>query len=164
MREVWEICEEHPEFAVSDHGRVEDIEKSRLVPTRINQRGLPMVTLRAGTGRQVTRSVAILVAKVFVYVLEYDWFDSVINLNGDREDCRALNLMWRSRSFALRYHDMFKHAPYRVAVTIPELGEHYGSLREACTKYGLIEKQTYMNIMHGEPCFPYPWIMEKIEL
>jgi hypothetical protein len=121
-----------------------------------------MVTVRSSRGRQATRSVALLVAKAFVHQPR-DYFDSVIHLNGDRSDCRAMNLMWRSRPFALRYHAMFDDEPYRVSVYIPELDEFYYSLREACTRYGLIEGLAYQNLFNKEPCFPYNWVLEEVQ-
>lgn len=162
MDEKWEVCEDFPEFAVSNLGRVQDLEKDRFVPARLNKQNLLMVTLRDGW-TQKTRMVALLVARAFMPPSRIPYFTSIIHLNGDRADCRVFNLMWRSRPFALQYHAMFNDEPYRVSVRIPRKDEYYYSLREACTKYGLIESLAYQQICNGEPCFPYTWKMERID-
>lgn len=159
--ELWEPCEDFPDFGVSDLGHIEDIEKHRIVPTRFNHQNIRMVTVKDPMGNQFTRSVALLVAKAFV-PQSHAYFDSVIHLNGDRADCQSMNLMWRSRPFALRYHAMFNEPPYRVSVYIPALDEFYPSLREACTTYGLVESLTYQNLFNRQSCFPYSWSMEEV--
>lgn len=161
MNEQWEVCEDFPDFGVSNLGFIEDIERSRLVPTRVNQQGILMVTIKDPTGKQFTRSVALLVARAFV-TKPNKHFDSIIHLNGERTDCRAFNLMWRSRPFALRYHDMFNHAPYRVSVHIPQTDEYFYSLREACTTYGLVEEIAFHSMYNNEPCFPYGWTLKEV--
>lgn len=163
MREIWEPIEENEEFIVSNLGRIEDLERSRYIPTRRNREGFIMVTLRTIEHGQMTRSVASLVAHAFVERPLPD-FNTVIHLNGDREDCRAMNLMWRSRPFAQRYHQQFNRPAVRVAVYIPELDEAFPSLREACTTYGLLEDMIYnTRLGHNLPCFPYSWTIERLE-
>lgn len=161
LEEIWEVVEEFPNNAVSNFGRVEDIDKKRLVPTRLNKQGFVIVTVRDDMNRQHTRSVALLVAHAFVPSQDVTYFNSVIHLNGDREDCRAMNLMWRTRAMALRYHRMFEEEPLRVSVRIPETGEWFSSLRELCTTYGLVEDIAYSQMGNGTPCWPYDWHIER---
>lgn len=161
MQEIWEPVEESQGYAVSNYGRIEDLDHGRVIHTRPNAQGFMMVTLRNDAGGQITRSVALLVARAFLEQ-PHRWFTSIIHLNGDRSDCRAMNLMWRSRPFVLRYHQMFEEEPIRLAVQIRETGEYFGSLRELCTTYGLIERMTYNNAVNGEPCFPYGWSIEVV--
>lgn len=164
MIETWEVCEGYPDYAVSDFGRLEDLDKRHIVPTRTNQQGLVMATIRDESYLQRTRMVALLVAKAFVSNPVPKHFDSVIHLNGDRTDCRASNLMWRSRPFALRYHEMFNNEPYRVSVERSDTGEFFYSLRELCTTYGLIESHARMNMYNGDACFPYSWTIREVKV
>jgi hypothetical protein len=161
MREHWEVCPNFPEFEISDHGRIHDRVKDHLVPMRMNRQHILMVTLRGAEG-QHTRSVARLVAETFIEP-QNTRFDTVIYLNGDRTDCRAINLLWRSRPFALEYHAMFQKEPLRLSVYIPETRERFSSLREACVKYGLIESRVHVAISNREPVFPCGFIIERIE-
>lgn len=162
MTEHWEEIEEFPGFAISDFGRVEDLDNERFVPIRRNKQGFVMVTVNDGN-RQYTRSVALLVARAFLEAPRNESYNSIIHLNGDRDDCRSLNLMWRPRWYALRYHKMFEEQPYRVAVYIRNLERFFKSLREACTTYGLVEHDTYIDMVNHEPCFHYGWIFERFE-
>lgn len=163
MQERWKICEDFASFAISNFGRVEDRIRSKLIPTRTNKQGFLMVTVHDGV-RQHTRSVGLLAAKAFVPLTRLKHFTSIIHLNGDRLDCRAMNLMWRSRPYAMRYHSMFEEEPYRVSVKIPETGEFFNSLRDACTTYGLIESVAYEDLVNGRQVFPYTFTMEKIDI
>jgi hypothetical protein len=52
---------------------------------------------------------------------------------------------------------MFLEEPLRVSVRVPALRRTFYSLREFCTTYGLIEQQTYLTAMRGDPCFHYGW-------
>lgn len=161
MQEVWEVCDEFPDFAVSDYGRVINTINQRQVPIRVNQQGLSMVTVKDPMGHQFTRCVSLLVARCFVEVPN-PWFTSVIHLNGERTDCRATNLMWRSRPFSLQYHRMFEELPLRVAAAIRETGEAFNSLRELCTTYGLIERLVYNYLDKEDNCFPYNWHIVRV--
>lgn len=161
--EQWRQIEDFYFYSVSDHGRVLALEKEKLVPTRNNLQGFEMVTINDDNFHQKTRSVAILVAKAFLPPPRNSAYNSIIHLNGDRSDCRVMNLMWRPRWFALRYHQMFDREPIRVSVYIPKLNKVYFSLREACTTHGLIEMDTYIAMINNEPCFHYGWIFQRFE-
>lgn len=160
--EEWEVIEDFPGFAISDHGRVEDLDKERLVPTRQNREGFEMVTVHDNL-KQYTRSVAIFVAKAFLEPPCNEAYNSIIHLNGDRSDCRAQNIMWRPRWFALKYHKMFDDTPFRVMVYIPSLDRVFGSLREFCTTYGLIELDAYHDMFNQRPCYHYGWVIERYQ-
>ena len=113
--------------------------------------------------QQYTRSVANLVADAFLEPSRNPAYNSVIHLNGDRLDCRVINLMRRPRWFAVKYHAMFLEDPYYVEVYIPRLDRVFSSLRGFCTTYGLIENQAYVAMCNGEPCHPGEWIIERFD-
>lgn len=157
----WRDIEDFPGWLVDDLGNVMNEWTSRILRLRPNRQGIVMVNVQRD-GVLFTRSVSLLVARAFVENPNPRRFDSIIYLNGDRSDCRAVNLMWRSRPFALRYHRMFDREPYRVSVRIPATGEFFYSLRELCTTYGLIESTTMTNLINQESCYPYPWMIEEV--
>lgn len=156
----WQEIADFPGWLVDDQGRVMNEWTGRIMRHRSNLQGISMVNIQKD-GSLYTRSVGLLVAKAFVHNMNPRHFDSIIYLNGDRGDCRALNLAWRSRPFSLRYHRMFDHDPYRLSVRIPSTGEVFHSLRELCTTYGLIEQIAYSNMINRESCFPYNWMIEE---
>jgi hypothetical protein len=154
----WREILDFPGYLVSEFGTVQYEPKHQYIKTRTNQQGFSMVGMTR-EGRQQVRSVGKLVAQAFVDP-EHHTFNTIIHLNGDRADCRAFNLKWRSRPFAIQYHRMFETLPIRMGVYIPYTGERFYSLREACTKYGMIESIAYRSIMNKEPTFPYGWLLE----
>lgn len=157
----WRDVEDFPDIAVSEFGHILNTKHDRMNASRVNQQGIVMVGIMRDH-KQHTRSVAHLVAKAFVKPMS-PRFDTVIYLNGDREDCRAINLEWRTRPFAIAYHKMFNDEPQRLGVYIPRTGERFTSLRQACTTYGWVEKMASRAIFNREPIFPHGWILDEIQ-
>lgn len=92
-----------PLYSVSDLGEVVNnntwITKSYLK----NQHGYKFVSLYQGS-RRMSRQVSVLVAETFIrgmYPLEWN---TLIYLDGDLDNCKASNLAYRPRSYALRYN------------------------------------------------------------
>ena len=92
-----------PLYSISDFGEVMNnntwIAKARVK----NQHGYNFVTLYQGS-RRVSRQVSVLVAETFIrgmYPLEWK---TLIYLDGDLDNCKASNLAYRPRSYALRYN------------------------------------------------------------
>lgn len=158
--EEWRDVEEFPGWSVSDLGRVMNDLTGRVMSTRRNAQGLTMVNVQLN-GKLKTRLMSHLVQKAFGEEPKNESYNSVIHLNGDHGDCRASNLMWRPRWYALKYHKMFDEDPTRVAVYIPAIDEFYPSLREFCTTYGLVENYTYVDMFNGTSCFHYGWNIER---
>lgn len=158
----WRDIEDFPNWGVSENGLVVSDWTSRAMAINQNQQGLAIVKMTRD-GKQFTRSLALLVAKAYLEPPPNPAYNSIVHLNGDRMDCRATNLMWRPRWYALRYHAMFDDMPYRVSVYIPAIDSAFDSLREFCTTYGLVESYTYIDMCNHEPCFHYGWIVENHE-
>lgn len=159
----WQPIEAFPEWLVSDNGDILHEWTMKIMTNRVNRQGFAMVNLQDENRKIVTRSVALLVAKAHLGKPENPAYNSVIHLNGDRTDCRLMNLMWRPRWYGVKYHQMFDDEPYRVGAYIPRTKERFDSLRELCTTYGLIERNTFVDSINGHPCFHYGWIIERIE-
>jgi hypothetical protein len=158
----WRPIEDFPDYLVNEYGDIKNEYRDRLLTQRLNREDFMMTGL-VRDQRQYTRAVAPIVARAFLGHPPSDAYNSVIHLNGDRVDCRALNLMWRPRWYAIRYHHMFFEAPLRISVYVPAIRRRFYSLREFCTTYGLVEALTYLNLTNGEPCFHYRWYLERSE-
>lgn len=152
MRERWETLDEFPDYAVSEFGEVHNIKTGMPRKTSINQQGIVKISLYQGR-ELITRSVAVLVAESFVEGRSH-FFNTPIHLDGDRENCRADNLMWRPRWFAVQYHRQFQSPDFhRMDVHIEELttGKEYHSVKDACVALGLYYQDVYRSYVHGQP-------------
>lgn len=150
--DIWQLCESYPKYLVSPEGLVKNRERDTLVRARQNRQGVVMVSLMGDDTRH-TRSVALIVAQAYLAPPRSEAYNSVIHLDGDRSNCHASNLAWRPRWYAIRYHQQFSRKPKDISVMIEDTGEVFGTLRDACVKYGLDERYTYMDLINGEPCF-----------
>lgn len=108
-----------------------------------------------------TRSVALIVAEAYLAPPRNEAYNSIIHLDGDKGNCAANNLAWRPRWYAIRYHQMFNREPMNVSVLIEDTGEVFGTLREACVKYGLEERYTYVDLCNGDRCFHHGFIFKR---
>ena len=158
----WRELRDYPGYTINEYGVVMNMKRDRPVHPRFNRQGYLMLGLFKDRV-QYTKSVAFLVADTFIEPDPNPRYNSVIHLNGDRSDCRAINLMWRPRRFATTYHRMFDDEPYRIGVRVPEINRSYSSLRDFCTTYGLIERWAYVEMINNEPCTHYGWKLERIE-
>lgn len=139
MTEIWHVCEDFPEYQVSTEGRVRGHHGRILKPT-YNQGGHPKVNLYS-QGVVYTRQVATLVLVNIAGEHRDIAFKNVIHLNGEKADCRYLNLMWRPHHFAVRYHSQFDTPSFKNSdVPIREVttGEEFARIQEAVVKYGLL--------------------------
>ena len=98
-----------PLYSVSDLGEVMNnngwIAKAHMK----NQHGYNFVSLYQGS-RRMSRQVSALVAETFLrgmYPLEWD---TIIHLDGDLDNCKASNLAYRPRSYAIRYNRAIRTA------------------------------------------------------
>lgn len=154
MRQVrWETLEEFPDYAVSDQGEIVNIKTKVSRKISINQHGIAKISLYQDSNRLITRSLAILVADVFVQG-KTDFFNTPMHLDGDRLNCRADNLMWRPRWFVVRYHRQFDSEEFHASdVHIEEInsGMEFYSVKQACMDLGLYYNDVYRSYIHGEP-------------
>lgn len=158
--QTWKQIEDFPKYSVSPEGQIKNRVRNLPIHIRQNLQGIAMASLMRDEVR-LTRSVALIVAQAYLRPPLNEAYNSVIHLNGDRGDCSANNLMWRPRWYAIKYHKMFDVAPINVSVAIEQTGEIFGTLREACMKYGLIEQETYLRMLNGEGCFHYGYRFKR---
>lgn len=153
MREKWHELDEFPDYAISSLGHIHNIKTGMPRRTSINQQGIVKISLYKNGSELITRSVAVMVAEAFCEG-QTEFFNTPIHLDGDRENCRADNLMWRPRWFAVQYHRQFESPEFHksdVHIEDLESGKEYYSVKEACMDLGLYYNDVYRAYVHGEP-------------
>ena len=163
-REKWSVLDEFPDYAVSDQGRVMTIKTELIKTPSLNQQGIPNV-LFVVDGVQHRRALARLVADMYI-PRPHMHFDTPINLNGDRLDCRRENLMWRPRWFAMKYHRQFKPG-YVPAINKPIIetrsGDEYANSLEASKVNGILDDEILIAMLNRTYVFPTHQSFEIIE-
>jgi len=157
MSELWSEIPSFPGYSVSNYGRVRNEKTGYLLALLFNNTGVVQVGLMRDL-QQHRRSVPLLVARAFIpkEPLQAEAFDTPINLNGDRTDNRAANLLWRPNWFARRYHRQFyTERPYPPApVQDIETEEIFESPMHAAVKFGLLEYDILVSIFNNEFVWP----------
>ena len=93
-----------------------------------------------------------IVAKTWLPQPERDTFDTPIQLDGVRRNCRADNLMWRPRWFAIAFHKERRTEIYpnwRASFELVETGEVFEHPRECAMKYGVLENDVAVALANG---------------
>lgn len=169
MREQWQELDEFPNYAVSDHGRIMNTHTDLLKRPSKNQQGILMVNL-SHRNQQHIRSVAVLVATTFLNdVPRPDHFDTPIHLDGDKGNCRADNLAWRPRWFAVKYHQQFNpferanRYGFRRPIINVETEEVFPTSWDAATKYGLLDFEILLATQNRTFVFPINQRFEVID-
>ncbi|QGJ88065.1 HNH endonuclease [Gordonia phage Avazak] len=157
--EIWTPLREFPNYVINSEGILKQVDTGSIKTNRVNNYGDLIVNLYR-EGRPYTRKVSLLVAQSYLGEPRNEAFNSVIHLNGDKTDCNAINLAWRPRWFVVAYNQMFENNPINVSVRIKQTGEIFGTLREACVKYGMVESAAYLCAQDGSSVFPTKYILE----
>lgn len=153
--EEWHKIPLFPGYSVSDAGFVRNDETGYCLTRFKNQSGVAYVGLTQDRKLR-NRSVALLVAEVFLPHHQFSAFDTPINLDGDRMNAHVRNLMWRPRWFAVRYHQQFigDRRDYPRAITEMETGEEFDSSWHAAMKFGLIARDVMVATLNGMRVWP----------
>jgi hypothetical protein len=151
----WVEVEGFPGYSVNRQGQVRNESTGHVLRVRINQYGVPYVGLM-NFDRQHIRSLPRLVATTFVRQPNEVW-DTPINLNGDRTDCRVENLMWRPRWYAVHYNNQFVDPyenPINALIRDAETDDEYPSSLAAATANGLLERDVVLSILNNTLTWP----------
>jgi hypothetical protein len=152
MDEWREVCD-FPGYSVSEYGFVRNDHTSRIMRTGVNNRGMVTVGL-VRKGEQIRKSVAVLVAEAFIIRPRREW-NRLINLDGDRSNVAASNLMWRPLWFAQSYHSQFRGvASFTTPIVEIGSGEEFEDSWDAAIKYGLLDRDIYLSAYHRTYVFP----------
>lgn len=150
----WSAIRGHEDYLINPFGGIIWFETGKPVKVSKGAIGLK-VNLRNKRGAFTTKSVARLVAEAFV-PRSIERYDTIIHLDGDRTNCTAYNLMWRSRSYAVRYHRQF-HEPLIEAYThhpvVDEDGQEYRNVAEVAHTYGLLYREVVTAIFAERPVY-----------
>lgn len=144
-------------YSVSDQGRIMNVKRETILAIAINQRGQSYVNMYADTNKGLNRSVSLLVANAFLDDPELEHYDSVIHKNGDRTDCRAENLAWRPRWFAIEYHQQFRGQPplyFERKVFETTTNTIYDTIAEAAADHGVLRRDVKYSIERGNGFVP----------
>lgn len=162
--ENWAEIPGFTDYAVSDQGRVVNENTGRFMTLSRNQQGYRIVFLRQ-SNKQYTRSVTTLVADAFVpRDPARPHFDSIIHLDGNKDNLRFTNLERRPRWFVIKYHKQFEYFrfhgklhPYGIEVPIIDLstGETFFNSTAAAVKFGLLDVDITKSVNNREGTFPY---------
>ncbi len=159
MQEKWCIIDKIPNYEVSNLGNVGSRKTDGPRRPSRNQQGVEMMTFFQD-GHYLTRALSLIVAETFLPDPPREDFTTPIHLDGDRSNCRADNLMWRPRWFAIKYHQERRQEPFpnwRGMFEVIETGEVFRNPRECAMTYGLLEGTDlgiHFAIMNGKFAFP----------
>lgn len=150
--EEWARIFEYPRYSVSTHGRVKINDNDRVLTLFRNQKGIVYVSLFKSAVR-TNRAVGLLVARTFIDKpqLDYrtDFFESIVNLNGDRSNNRVDNLMWRPLWFARSFHQQFEDTSSWDALVQECSSNKRYTIKEVVTKYGVLGKDVIRTSMNN---------------
>ena len=144
-----------PLYSVSDLGEVMNnnvwIAKAHMK----NQHGYNFVSLYQGS-RRMSRQVSALVAETFLrgmYPLEWD---TIIHLDGDLDNCKASNLAYRPRSYAIRYNrairtvDRSKWHLEHTAIDWDGVELRFDNVVDSATHFGILMEEVIKALDTGE--------------
>jgi hypothetical protein len=154
-----------PGYSINPLGQVCRDSTGRLLQPRINQDGVPYVGLMRDWA-QCNRSLPLLVARAFLD-RPSDIFDTPIQLDGDLSNCRADNLMWRPRQYAIKYKRQFKQrydSPIESPVRAINERERFPNSFVAACRYGLLEREVVLSIANRTYAWPTYQYFELVEM
>lgn len=154
------------DYSVSNYGEIRnDVTNKRMRPS-YNQLGMCKIGMMPSDGGlQTTLSVSLLVANTFLPDPPNKRFDTPINLDGDRTNNRADNIVWRPKWFAVKYRQQFSNDRRGFIVPIREIHtrEEFETSWDAAIKYGLIDREIAIAITNNIYVFPTGQQFEVIE-
>lgn len=150
---IWRPIPDFPNYEISSEGDVRNVLTGRPMSVNSNQWGVLKLNLRH-EGRTITRSLGRLVAEVFLDPPKIEGWNVVVHEDGDLQNCRAGNLFWARRWFAISYHDQFKNSHWyklKGRVRHRQSGMTYLSPREAAIAHHVLAYDVYRSAEYNEP-------------
>jgi hypothetical protein len=151
----WRSIPEFPGYSVSSTGLVRNNDTGYHLTPLVNRTGFVHVGLTRERALY-KRGLALLVARAFIPPHKINSFTSPINLNGDRYDCNAMNLVWRPKWFAVKYVEQFRgpHRGYPGAIEDMNTEEIYPTSWEAALRHGLLDQEILLAIYNRTYVWP----------
>jgi hypothetical protein len=164
----WQPIRDFPGYSVNPLGQVRRDSSGRILAPRFNQYGVPYVGLMR-EWEQCARSLPRLVAQTFL-PQPNDIFDTPIQIDGDRSNCRVDNLMWRPRWYAVLYNRQFDGNRYSHPIDVPlrvvnnDYDETYPNSLAAACSFGLLEREVVLSVLNRTPAWPTYQYFELVEM
>jgi hypothetical protein len=154
-QEMWSEIRDFPKYEVSNLGRVRNTVTQTFVTPTPKPTGMLMVGLMRDR-IQCKKSLTLLVATAFVPPHPNEAFDTPINLNGDRSNNDASNLMWRPLWFARLYNRQFTtpHATYDYPIEDVETHIVYKDSYSASVQHGILEQEIVIAMTNNTYVWP----------
>lgn len=143
-----------PNYSISDQGRILNVLKNKIIARSFNGYELTVGLMR--DGKQHRRSVRRLVAITFVEGRN-KIFDTPMLLDGDRNNLRADNIVWRPLWFSREQIQQFQQEEdwwYKGPIIDITTGIVYNNVYEAGVAIGSLFRDIYISIMNGGYVFP----------
>lgn len=162
LQERWVEIADFPGYSVSDGGQVLKEKTGLHVAVTKKAAGYPMVGLMLD-GVQYKRSLPLLVARAFLPEPPNESYDSPIQLDGDRGNCRSSNLMWRPLWFGRRYMKQFTddHLTCHERIEDVESRDVYDNSMHAAVVNGLLDYEIYLSMMNNSYVWPTGQVFRK---
>lgn len=159
--EAWLPLQDYPGYSASDLGRVRNDKRQTILTPNRNQSDVTYVCLMR-EGNQVKRSLSRLICETFVpNTNQIVPFTTPIHLNGNPIDCKASNLLWRPRWFALKHGRQFKlDLPEYYPIRDKQTNEVFDSVWSFVLAYGLLYMDVVLSVYRFTRVFP---IMHDVE-
>ena len=164
--EQWVPLLGYPGYSISNLGRVRNDKRERVLTVVKLKTSYSYVGL-IKEGVQVNRSVAKLVSETFLPSPSIKTFTTPIHFDGDLANCRADNLAWRPRWFAIKHTGQFRRQLPVYPDPVRELksGEVFENSWKAVLRYGLLYMDLILSIINKTYVFPtmqsYEWALPK---
>lgn len=164
----WQPIGGFPGYSVNSLGHVRKDSSKRILVPRFNQYGVPYVGLMRDW-QQCVRSLPRLVAQAFI-PQHNEIFDTPVQIDGDRSNCRVDNLMWRPRWYAVMYNRQFDGERYEHPIDVPvrviddEYPQTFPNSLEAACAFGLLEREVVMSVLNHTPAWPTYQYFELVEM
>lgn len=154
--DIYTIIEDFPDYYITSRGEVVNYVHNRNLTLSPTENGDLTVGLMLD-GQQYRRSVKVLVARAFVHG-ETEIFNTPIQLDGNKNNLCAENIVWRPRWFAWKYSaqftqprpDYFEYGPITDVVN----HQRYHTMLEASMMNGILCESIYESIRQGSLVFP----------
>lgn len=161
--EQWIELQEFPGYSLSNEGRVRNDRFGKLRNIAKESDGYSTISFYV-RNRVVKRSLAHLVAHHFVERPRAT-FDTPIYLDGYKGNCRASNLMWRPKWFAMRHVEQFRLdlPDYPYAVRNIHTDRVYPTVWEVVFDRGVLYNDVVLSIYNKTYVFPlfqsFEWVI-----
>lgn len=160
--EVWTTLPDFPGYSISSEGRVRNDRFGKL--RKISYHGGYATVRFYKDHRTVNRTLAHLVAREFVHRPREN-FTTTIYLDGNKHNCKASNLMWRPRWFAVRHDQQFRLDLPETTDRVRNIhtGEVYRDVWHIVFDRGVLFNDVVMSITNRTYVFPlyqsFEWVI-----